>query len=149
MQKPGLIQRRWGFCDEKKRRKNSSSTHPATDPMKNRQLWKRLTAGVPDCRMLQEQKIQMLNCLLAVKDYGEQAPLRCNGRIMSNSDLRTILESDDLPKTIASLPQEREAFVTVPAADGSGFQPNKTMDILLHFRIRNNVFDLANWERMK
>ena len=99
--------------------------------------------------MIQEQKIQMLNCLLAVKDYGEQSPLRCNGRIMSNSDLRTILESENVEKTVAALPQEREAFVTVPASDGSGFQPNNTMDILLHLRIRNNVFDLANWERMK
>ena len=123
--------------------------NPATDPMKNRQLWKKFTAGISDCRMLQEQKIQMLNNLLVIKDYNEGASLRCDGRIMSNSDLKTILECEHVTKTVATLPLEREAFVTIPATDGSGFQPNKTMDILLHFRIKNNVFDLANWERVK
>lgn len=122
---------------------------PATDPMKNRQLWKKFTAGISDCRMLQEQKIQMLNNLLVIKDYNEGASLRCDGRIMSNSDLKTILECEHVTKTVATLPLEREAFVTVPPSDGSGFQANKTMDILLHFRIKNNVFDLANWELVK
>ena len=123
--------------------------NPETDPIKNRHLWQKLMAGAIDHWMLQEQKIQMLNCLLVVKDYGDRAKLKCDDRLMSNADLREILECESVSAAVSLMPNEREAFVVIPPVDGSGFQWHKKMEIILHFIIKNNVFDLANWERVK
>lgn len=91
----------------------------------------------------------MLNCLLAVKDYNDRSKLKCDGRLMSNADLRRILESDNVADAVSRMPNEREAYVVVPPVDGSGFQWHKSMDILLRLKIKNDVFNLENWERMK
>ena len=122
---------------------------PANDPIRNQHLWGKLTKGVRNHWMLQKQKIQMLNCLLAVKDYNDRGKLKCDGRLMSNADLRDLLESVSIAERASQMPQEREAYVVVPPADGSGIQWHKSMDIILSFIIKDNVFDLANWRRVK
>lgn len=117
------------------------------DPMRNIALWKNLTAGARRHFLLEEQRIQMLNSLLVVKDFNERGPMHRNDKISSNADVRRLLASDSFVKTIEGMPDERDAFVVAPPRDG--FPKQKQMDILLHFKIRKNLFDLANWERVK
>lgn len=117
------------------------------DPMRNIALWKNLTAGARRHFLLEEQRIQMLNSLLVVKDFNERGPMHRNDKISSNADVRRLLASDSFVKMIEGMPDERDAFVVAPPRDG--FPKQKQMDILLHFKIRKNLFDLANWERVK
>ena len=117
------------------------------DPIKNKSRWKELIAGVRMHSMLDEHRIQMMNCLLAVKDYNVHGSLRREDKITSNADVRRILRCDSVKDEIAAMPEERDAFVVVSPRDG--FPNSRLLDILVHFRIHGNMFDLANWERVK
>lgn len=122
---------------------------PENDPMQNKQLWAKLVGDLQPQWVLQDQKIQMLNCLMAVKDFDDQGPFRRSDLLVSNADVRGLLESEKFADMLHSLPSVRDAYIVRPPSGGVGFQELKTMEVLVHFKIRNSVFDLMNWERVK
>ncbi len=134
-----------GLCNMK-----NDDFNPDTDPMLHRELWEQLISGVKDSSWLEEQRIQSLNALLCVKDFGVRSSIRESKKLISNGDIRELVTCDNVQSSVGNMPSTRRAYICEPPKDGSWFhgEQNHNLNALVGFEIRDNIYDLRNWVRI-
>ena len=86
-----------------------------------------------------------LNPLLMVKEFGAKGELKENWKLMCNTDAAYITFSSNY---VDSLPESRILHSCFTLWEGK-IEEHKTMKIEKEFVIKNNIFDLNNWEIVK
>ncbi len=119
---------------------------PSEDPFFHRELW--TTLG-HDCESLsREWRIQSVNCLLCVKDYNDNFPLRIDNRLASNEDTVPMAMSSRITDVSDHFPSVRRTYLVAPRV-GISFQTLDTLPIVAVFDVHDNLFDLRNWTRLE
>jgi len=86
------------------------------------------------------------NVLLLVKDFNERGQVKQDWRLMSNSDVPAIVFDENNPtkRNLSS-----RTLITSFARWTNSILTDKKFIVFKQFKVKDNVFDLNNWERTK
>jgi len=95
-----------------------------------------------DVDKIRFENFWLLQPLLLVKDFNANEPFTTDWRLMSNADASTIAFNDRSFSAIDTTGRELRTHYTKWE---SNMTNQKSMNIHFSFRVKNNVYDLSNW----
>ncbi|HBX51374.1 MAG: hypothetical protein A2275_16355 [Bacteroidetes bacterium RIFOXYA12_FULL_35_11] len=87
-----------------------------------------------------------LNALLLIKDFNSKVPLKKDWRLMSSADASSIVFDENDPTKSDSTSRTIKAYITKWVQD---IDNTNVYDISDEFEVKDNIFDLKNWKKIK
>ena len=100
-----------------------------------------------DKEKVKQEWMRNLNPLLLVKDFNSKGDYKKDWRMMSNHDVRSITFDENNP-TVGEPKKHRELRGYIAYWDKNIDRMNQFF-ITYYFKVKDNVFDAKNWEKVK